>query len=257
MNAAAARPFATPALRSSPHFRISNREYALLEPLATRRKQTTAIRSNRKFSHGCIFRRIERARARRSRRNGSPLQASHAIGLPARCLVRWNRRGGGQQGRWRGIFSDGWGLLRREWGHQRQGVIARGCEFVPVAFGYWIGWGQREAFKIQEFFAALDAEIQVRAGGEAGHADEADPLTLFDALAGMYQHARQVHVISGVTVVVLNLYQIARAAFPAGENHAAVADGLHGSAGGGGVINAQVRAVLLQYWMIAMLAEVR
>src|SRR5271169_2204740 len=133
MNAAAARPFATPALRSSPNFRISNREYALLEPLATRRKQTTATRSNRKFLHGCIFRRIERARARRSWRDGSPLQASHAIGLPARRLVHWNRSGGGQQGRWRGILSDGWGLLRRERGHQRHCVIARDREFVPVA----------------------------------------------------------------------------------------------------------------------------
>jgi len=70
--------------------------------------------------------------------------------------------------------------------------------------------------------------------------NEADALALLDALAGMHQHARQVHVVRRVTIVVLNLDQIARAAFPAGENHTTIADGLHGRAGGRGVINSQV-----------------
>jgi hypothetical protein len=136
-------------------------------------------------------------------------------------------------------------------------MIARCCEFVPVAFGYWVGWRQREALEVQKFFAALDAEVEVRTGGEAGHSDQANALALFDTLAGVHQHARQVHVIRGVTVVVLNLDQISGATFPAGENHAAIADGLHGSAGGRGVINAEMRAVLFQNRMIAMLAEMR
>ena len=101
-----------------------------------------------------------------------------------RRLVRWNRRGGGRRERGgRGVFRDGWGLLRRQWRHQRQGVIAGGCEFVPVAFGYWIGGRQRQALEIQEFFAVLDAEIQVRASRETGHADQANPLALLDVLS--------------------------------------------------------------------------
>src|SRR5271155_1579234 len=257
MNAAAARPFATPALRSPSNFRISNRKCALLEPLATRRKQATAARSNRKFSHSWIFRRIDLAVPRPKTRDDSPLLPGHPIWPLTSASIRWERRAGCRQKRWRRIFRDGWRLLRRQCRHQRHCVVPGRCEFVPVALRYWIGWGQREALEVQEFFAALDAEIQVRAGGEAGHAHQANPLALFDALAGMHQHARKVHVISGVTVVVLDLDQVAGAAFSAGENHAAIADRLHGSAGGRGVINAQVRAVFFQNGMIAVLAEMR
>src|ERR1700730_9456758 len=178
MIAVTAGPFATPALRCSPNFGISNRKYAELEPLATRRKQTAATRSNRQFLHGWIFRRISLTVARRNGRDGSPLLPGHAIRPPARRLVRWNRRGGGRQRRWRGILCDGRGLLRRQWRHQRERVVAQRHEFVPVALRYWIGWRQRKVLEIQEFFAALHAEIQMRAGGNGGHPHQANPAAL-------------------------------------------------------------------------------
>src|SRR5579863_8026422 len=164
MYAAAARPFATPALRSSPNFGISNRKYGRLKPLPSRRKQTTATRSNRSFLHVSIFRRINSAAALRNMRDGSQLLPTDSIGLPTRRSVRWNCRGGGWQRRWHGIFRYGCVLLRRQWRHQCQRVIARSRKLVPVALRYWIGWRQRQALEIQEFFAALNAEIQVRAG---------------------------------------------------------------------------------------------
>ena len=92
----------------------------------------------------------------------------------------------------------------------------------------------------------MDAEIEMRAGGESRHSHQADDLALLDVFAGVHQNAREMHVIRGVAVGVLNLDQIAGAAFRASENHAAVADGLHRSAGGRGVINSQVRAVLFR-----------
>ncbi len=164
MNAAAARPFATPALRSSPNFRISNRKYGKLEPFASRRKQTTATRSNRQFLHGWIFRRIKLAVPRPNTRDHSALLPGHAIRPLTSASIRWERRVGCRQKRWRRIFGDGWRLLRRERGHQGQSVIPGCREFAPVALRDWIGRRQREALEVQEFFAALDAEIQVRAG---------------------------------------------------------------------------------------------
>src|SRR5580658_9973634 len=183
--------FRHPGAALLPNLGISNREYAAVEPLATHRKQTTATHSNRQFLHGWIFRRISPAAARHRVRDGSPLLPDQAI----RPLVSRNRRGGDWQSRWRRILGDSCGLLWRQWRHPGQRMVAHRGEFVPVAFGYWIGRRQRQALEIQEFLAALDAEIQVRAGGQSGHTNQTNPLALLDALAGMYQNARQVHVI--------------------------------------------------------------
>ena len=82
--------------------------------------------------------------------------------------------------------------------------VASGSKLGPVALRDWIGGGQAEAFEIQKLAVLLDAEIEMRAGGEAGHADEADALALFYVLAGADEDAREVHVIGGVTVGVLD-----------------------------------------------------
>ena len=50
----------------------------------------------------------------------------------------------------------------------------------------------------------LDAEIEMGAGGEAGHADEADGPSLFDVLAGANEDAGEVHVVGGVAVGMLD-----------------------------------------------------
>ena len=54
--------------------------------------------------------------------------------------------------------------------------------------------------------------------------------------------SRQVHVVSDVAVRVLHLHQIAVATFHPRENHASVANGLHGSAHGRAVIGSEMRA---------------
>ena len=45
------------------------------------------------------------------------------------------------------------------------GVIARGGECGPVALCDWIAWRQWQVLEIQKFAVALDAEIEMRAGG--------------------------------------------------------------------------------------------
>src|SRR5947209_8049475 len=47
-----------------------------------------------------------------------------------------------------------------------------------------------------------DAEIEVRASGQAGAADQADALALLDALPTANQHAREVHIHRFVPVRV-------------------------------------------------------
>ena len=117
--------------------------------------------------------------------------------------------------------------------------------------------GQAEAFEIQELTVLLDAEIEMGAGGEAGHADEADGAALFDVLAGANEDAGEMHVVGGVAVGVLDGDQISGAAFSSCEGDAAFADGLHGGADGGGVINAEVRAIFFEDWMVAACAVMR
>ena len=82
--------------------------------------------------------------------------------------------------------------------------VAERCEFGPVALRDWIGGGQAETFEIQELAVLLDAEIEMGAGGEAGHADETDALALFDVLSGANEDAGEVHVVGGVAVGVLD-----------------------------------------------------
>src|ERR1700722_12993289 len=95
------------------------------------------------------------------------------------------------------------------------------------------------------------------AGGKAGHADEADGAALLDMLASANEDAREMHVVGGVGVGVLDGDQISGAAFSSCEGDAAFADSLHGSAGGGGVVYAKMRAIFFQDWMEAAGAVVR
>src|ERR1700722_13061851 len=95
------------------------------------------------------------------------------------------------------------------------------------------------------------------AGGKAGHADEADGAALLDMLASANEDAREMHVVGGVGVGVLDGDQISGAAFSSCEGDAAFADGLHGSAGGGGVVDAEVWAIFFEDWMKAIGAVVR
>src|SRR5215469_5940665 len=93
---------------------------------------------------------------------------------------------------------------RRKIRHVGHGGVAECCEFRPVTFRDWIGGGQAEAFEIQELAVLLDAEIEMRAGGEAGHADEADALALLHMLAAANEDAGEMHVVGGVAVGVLD-----------------------------------------------------
>ena len=94
--------------------------------------------------------------------------------------------------------------MRREIGHVGHCGVAERCEFGPVALRDWVGGGKAEAFEIQELAVLLNAEIEMRAGGKASHADEADALALFDVLAGANEDAGEMHVVSGVAVGVLD-----------------------------------------------------
>src|ERR1700723_2563729 len=89
------------------------------------------------------------------------------------------------------VFGDDWrvGARRKIW-HVGHCGVAECSEFGPIALRDWIGGGQAEAFEIQELAVLLDAEIEMGAGGEAGHADEADGAALFDMLAGANEDAR-------------------------------------------------------------------
>src|SRR5579863_3612913 len=103
------------------------------------------------------------------------------------------------------VFGDDRGVsVRREIGHVGHCGVAECSEFGPIALRDWIGGGQAEAFEIQELAVLLDAEIEMGAGGEAGHADEADGPSLFDVLAGVNEDAGEMHVISCVAVGVLD-----------------------------------------------------
>ena len=95
------------------------------------------------------------------------------------------------------------GSRRKIWHVGHSGVASCG-EFGPVAFRDWIGGGQAEAFEIQELAVLLDAEIEMGAGGEAGHADEADGAALLDVLACANEEAGEMHVVGGVAVGVLD-----------------------------------------------------
>ena len=136
-------------------------------------------------------------------------------------------------------------------------VIARGGEFVPVALCDGIAWRQRQPLEIQKFAAALNAEIKMRASGQAGHADKADALALLDALARAHQNAREMHVVGFVAVGVLNFDYVPCPAFRSRENNFAVADGLHRRAGGRAVIDSEMRPVFFQNWVKAAVAEMR
>jgi len=103
------------------------------------------------------------------------------------------------------VFGDYWRVwVRRKIRHVGHCGVAERGEFGPVALRDWVGGGQAEAFEIQELAVLLDAEIEMRAGGKAGHADETDALALFDVLAGANEEAGEVHVVGGVAVGVLD-----------------------------------------------------
>ena len=122
-------------------------------------------------------------------------------------------------------------------------VVADGVEFGAVATRDRLRRRQRQALEIHELAVAFDAEIEVRARGEARHAHQADTLALHDALAIVDEDARQVHVKRVVAVDMLNLDQVAVFALASRKNHAAVADRLHGRARGRAVIGPNARGI--------------
>src|ERR1700722_1985855 len=65
------------------------------------------------------------------------------------------------------------------------------------------------------------------------------------------------HVVSGVSVCVLNFNQVPRSTFQSGKNYAPFANRLHRSAGRRRIINAKVWTVFFQNRMQAMFAEMR
>lgn len=90
-----------------------------------------------------------------------------------------------------GVLGNCWCIRsRRKIRHVGHCGVAERCEFGPVALRDWIGGGQAEAFEIQKLAMLLNAEIEMWAGGKAGHADETDALALLDVLTAANEDAR-------------------------------------------------------------------
>ena len=88
--------------------------------------------------------------------------------------------------------------------------------------------------------------MQVRAGGPAGGAHQANGLALAHALAALHVDLAQVRIHRFVVVAVLDEDHVAVAILHAGKLHHTVAHRSRGCAGGGGKVGAQVRTPLLQ-----------
>ncbi|MOA19849.1 hypothetical protein D3C78_1402560 [compost metagenome] len=88
----------------------------------------------------------------------------------------------------------------------------------------------------------LELVVQVRAGGEAGHADVADDLPLLDAGAGAdaLGEAAQVAVDGAVALAMLDDHGVAIATLAACLDDPAITGGLDRRAGRRGVIDALV-----------------
>src|SRR5215468_9452367 len=112
----------------------------------------------------------------RYRGNGARLPDKVAAGRNWPLL----RVGGG-----RGLGLD---LLRLV--EEREPLIADCGEFQPVLFADGIGRRQTEAFEIFKLAFLRDPEVEMRAGGEAGHADQTDGIADFHALAGAHENTR-------------------------------------------------------------------
>src|SRR5690349_12785563 len=97
----------------------------------------------------------------------------------------------------------------------------------------------------------------MRSGGETGHADQSDALTLLDALSAAYEDAREVQVESIVAVDVGDLHHVAAVAAASRERDFAVRDCLHRRSDGRGVVGAEVSAVCLQHGVETAAAEMR
>src|SRR3546814_18501867 len=73
---------------------------------------------------------------------------------------------------------------------------------------------------------AIDLEMQVRAGGEAGRADIADHLAAADVLAAAHRAAAHMAIAGAEPAAVAALHIIAEAAGAAGPRHRAVGRGM-------------------------------
>src|SRR3546814_3666823 len=73
---------------------------------------------------------------------------------------------------------------------------------------------------------AIDLEMQVRAGGEAGRADIADPLAAADVLAAAHRDAAHMAIAGAEPAAVAELHIIAEAAGAAGHRHRAGGRGM-------------------------------
>ena len=102
-----------------------------------------------------------------------------------------------------------------------------------------LGLGQRDRERIA--MRAVDAEfvMQMRAGGEAGHADEADGLALRHALADFQRRdLRHVSIQRAVVAAVLQDHHVAVAALPTLERDFAFARRMDRRAGRRCVVDA-------------------
>src|SRR5579883_1249294 len=149
-------------------------------------------------SWGCVSPRTPRPTSRKCRLFIEPARAL--------CAIRWGSHYSLQQ----------LGILQ-----QREELLAQSGEFRPILLGNRIRGRQAEPFEILVLPVVQNAEIEMRAGGEARAADKANHSPDFDALACVNKHAGQMQVHRLVTVGMGDLDDVAFAALASGKDDAA------------------------------------
>src|SRR5579883_2424254 len=185
-------------------------------------------------SWGCVSPRTPRPTSRKCRLFIEPARAL--------CAIRWGSHYSLQQ----------LGILQ-----QREELLAQGGEFRPILLGNRIRGRQAEPFEILVLPVVQNAEVEMRARGQAGAAYKTNHLSHGDALASMHKHAGQMQIHRLVTVGVGDLDDVALAPFARGDDNATRADGLNGRPDGSAIVGAQMGAVDLQNRVEPRVAEMR